>query len=67
MSINNATPKEWDNLFRGPDKREECLMTDQVKKAEDIKESLYKNTITGSQYHPSDSSLDKQIDWRNNG
>ena len=61
MSINNATPKEWDNLFRGPDKREECLMTDQVKKAEDIKESLYKNTITGSLYHPSDSSLDKQM------
>ena len=59
MSINNATPKEWDNLFRGPDKREECLMTDQIKKAEDIKESIYKNTITCSLYHPNDSSLDK--------
>ena len=59
MSINKATPKEWDNLFRGPDKREECLMTDQIKKAEDIKESIYKNTITGSLYHPNDSSLDK--------
>ena len=48
MSINKATPKEWDNLFRGPDKREECLMTEQKSK-----------TLTGSLYHPSDSSLDK--------
>ena len=30
MSINDATPKEWDNLGRGPDKKEECLMTEQV-------------------------------------
>ena len=50
MSINKATPKEWDNLFRGPDKREECLMTEQKSK-----------TLTGSLYHPSDSSLDKII------
>ena len=60
MSIDNATPKEWDNLGRGPDKKEECLMTEQVKKAEDIKDSTFK-TITGSLYHPADSMLDKQM------
>ena len=58
MSINDATPKEWNDLGRGPDKKEECLMTEQVKKAEDIKDSTFK-TITGSLYHPNDSSLDK--------
>ena len=50
MSINNATPKEWDDLGRGPDKKEECLMTAQKSK-----------TIVGSLYHPSDSALDKQM------
>lgn len=49
MSIDKATPKEWDRLLsKGPDKREECLMTAQKSK-----------TITGSLYHPNDSSLDK--------
>jgi hypothetical protein len=50
MSIDNATPKEWDKAFRGPDKKEDCLMSAQSTK-----------TITGSLYHPSDNFLDKQM------
>ena len=50
MSINKATPEDWDRLFRGPDKKEDCLMTEQKSK-----------TLTGSLYHPSDSFLDKQM------
>ena len=51
MSINDATPEEWDSLkARGPDKPEECLMSAQKSK-----------TITGSLYHPADSMLDKQM------
>lgn len=63
MSINDATPEEWDRLIsKGPDKPEECLMNKPVTKAEDIKESIYKNTITGALYHPNDHNLmDKQM------
>ena len=63
MSINDATPEEWDRLIsKGPDKQEECLMNKPVTKAEDIKESIYKNTITGALYHPNDHNLmDKQM------
>lgn len=62
MSINNATPEEWDKVVRGPDKPEECLMNKPVTKAEDIKESIYKNTICGALYHPNDHNLmDKQM------
>ena len=51
MSINDATPEEWDSLkARWPDKPEECLMSAQKSK-----------TITGSLYHPADSMLDKQM------
>ena len=51
MSINDATPEEWDSLkARGPDKPEECSMSAQKSK-----------TITGSLYHPADSMLDKQM------
>ena len=51
MSINDATPEEWDSLkARGPDKPEECLMSAQKSK-----------TITGSIYNPADSMLDKQM------
>lgn len=50
MSIDNATPKEWDKAFRGPDKKEDCLMSAPKSK-----------TITGSLYHPSDNFLDKQM------
>ena len=63
MSINDATPEEWDRFIsKGPDKPEECLMNKPVTKAEDIKESIYKNTITGALYHPNDHNLmDKQM------
>ena len=63
MSINDATPEEWDRLIsKGPDKPEECLMNKPVTKAEDIKESIYKNTISGALYHPNDHNLlDKQM------
>ena len=50
MSINNATPQEWDKAFRGPDKAEDCLMSAQKSK-----------TITGKLYHPSDSLLDNTM------
>ena len=61
MSINDATPREWDSLkAKGPDKPEDCLMNKPVTKAEDIKDSTFK-TITGGLYHPSDSMLDKQM------
>ena len=65
MSINDATPAEWDKASRGPDTKEECLLTaqeEQVTKAKDIKESMYKNTISGALYHPNDHNLlDKQM------
>ena len=61
MSINDATPEEWDKAYRGPDKPEECLMTKPITKAVDIKDSTFK-TITGSLYHPNDHNLmDKQM------
>jgi len=50
MSINNATPSEWDEAFRGPDKKEDCLMMAQNAK-----------TLSGSLYHPSDSALDNTM------
>tara|TARA_R100000808_G_C2023511_1_gene70612 strand:+ start:58 stop:444 length:387 start_codon:yes stop_codon:yes gene_type:complete len=50
MSIDNATPEEWNRLSRGPDKPEDCLMSAQSTK-----------TITGSLYHPSDSLLDNTM------
>tara|TARA_X000001388_G_scaffold67880_1_gene55346 strand:+ start:531 stop:944 length:414 start_codon:yes stop_codon:yes gene_type:complete len=62
MSIDNATPAEWDKVSRGPDKPEDCLRNKPVTKAEDIKESIYKNTICGALYHPNDHNLlDKQM------
>ena len=62
MSIDDATPEEWDRVMsKGPDKPEECLMNKPVTKAEDIKDSTFK-TITGSLYHPNDHNLmDKQM------
>ena len=50
MSINEATPAEWDKASRGPDTQEECLMSAQKSK-----------TISGSLYHPADGLLDKQM------
>jgi len=51
MSIDDATPEEWNRVSRGPDTKEECLMSAQKPK-----------TITGSLYHPNDHNLlDKQM------
>ena len=51
MSIDDATPEEWNRVSRGPDTKEECLMSAQQPK-----------TITGSLYHPNDHNLlDKQM------
>ena len=50
MSIDEATPEEWNRLGRGTDKPEECLMSVQKLK-----------NITGRLYHPSDSFLDNEI------
>ena len=63
MSIDDAKPEEWDRLMsKGPDKPEEVLMNNTVTRAKDIKKSIYKNTISGSLYHPNDHNLmDKQM------